>query len=305
MDNNLSPKEIDLYTPEEQGKCFPVVFYIHGGGWHSGGKRSSYYPCTALSAAGYVCVATTYSLSTVSHQQIQFLVAAILIVLLFFLLICKRPVVRMVFITVTIIAIIRIHTNISDDIVQHPAHVHDVAKSFQWTVKNISKFRGDPNNIIVMGHSAGGHLATLLSTNTYFLNNLNIHSSYIRGCISMSGIYSDERLKEVPMGKFLLHNAFGKRATYYDAFPIYNITSTTPPTILINGRRELGLKKQTLDYHYALKQKGVYVETVYFSHCDHWDVYRHWNPGEQNEQVLDTIRKFIQKVVQPAELVVP
>ena len=298
METNLSPAEVDLYTPEEPGERSPVVFYIHGGGWHSGGRRSAYYPCKALSAAGYVCVAITYRLSTIPLQQIHLSVAATLIFLLFFLLLCKHPVVRMVFITVTIITIVRIYTNVSDDVVQHPTHVHDVAKSFQWTVKNISKFGGDPNNIIVMGHSAGGHLATLLSTNTYFLNNLNIHPSYIRGCVSMSGIYSDERLKEVPMGKFLLHNAFGKRATYYDAFPIYNITNTTPPTLLINGRLELGLKKQTLDYHYALKQKGVYVETAYFPNCDHWDVYRHWNPGEKNEQVLNTIRKFIQKVVQ-------
>jgi len=39
--------------------------------------------------------------------------------------------------------------------------INDVYLAFQWTFKNIEKYGGDPNNIIVSAHSAGSHLAAL------------------------------------------------------------------------------------------------------------------------------------------------
>src|SRR5215471_6873593 len=43
--------------------------------------------------------------------------------------------------------------------VQHPAHIQDVAKGFAWTVAHVRKYGGNPDEILVSGHSAGGHLA--------------------------------------------------------------------------------------------------------------------------------------------------
>src|SRR5262245_18121268 len=48
--------------------------------------------------------------------------------------------------------------------VQHPAHVQDVARAFAWTHKNIAKHGGNPDQIFISGHSAGGHLVALLAT---------------------------------------------------------------------------------------------------------------------------------------------
>jgi len=39
--------------------------------------------------------------------------------------------------------------------------VEDVHAAIQWTYKNIARFGGDPNNISISGHSAGGHLIAL------------------------------------------------------------------------------------------------------------------------------------------------
>ena len=48
--------------------------------------------------------------------------------------------------------------------VQHPEHIKDVARAFAWTRKHIREHGGDPDAIILLGHSAGGHLASLLAT---------------------------------------------------------------------------------------------------------------------------------------------
>ena len=56
--------------------------------------------------------------------------------------------------------------------VRHPEHIKDVARAFAWTVKNIESYAGRPDQIIVSGHSAGGHLAALLATDDEAVNGL-------------------------------------------------------------------------------------------------------------------------------------
>ena len=45
---------------------------------------------------------------------------------------------------------------------QHPAQIEDTAAAFAWTVAHAAEFGGDPKRITIMGHSAGGHLVSLL-----------------------------------------------------------------------------------------------------------------------------------------------
>ena len=47
---------------------------------------------------------------------------------------------------------------------RHPNNVDDVAKAIAWTHDNIKKYGGDPEEIFIMGHSAGAHLAALVVT---------------------------------------------------------------------------------------------------------------------------------------------
>jgi acetyl esterase/lipase len=53
--------------------------------------------------------------------------------------------------------------------VRHPEHIKDAAQAFAWTCKNIARYGGDPHQIFVVGHSAGGHLAALLTTDESYL----------------------------------------------------------------------------------------------------------------------------------------
>jgi acetyl esterase/lipase len=73
--------------------------------------------------------------------------------------------------------------------VQHPEHIKDVARAFAWTHAHIAQRGGDPNQIFVMGHSAGGHLAALLATNEKYLAVHGLSSANIKGVIGVSGVY--------------------------------------------------------------------------------------------------------------------
>src|SRR5262249_162151 len=80
--------------------------------------------------------------------------------------------------------------------VQHPAHIEDVAKAFAWTVNNIGKHGGNPEQIFVSGHSAGGHLSALLATDDTYLKAEKLTVGNIKGVLALSGVYT-----VVPVGK--------------------------------------------------------------------------------------------------------
>lgn len=52
---------------------------------------------------------------------------------------------------------------------RHPAQIEDVAAAFAWTYRNIQRHGGDPRRIFVSGHSAGGHLVSLLAMDPRYL----------------------------------------------------------------------------------------------------------------------------------------
>src|SRR5205814_9652546 len=50
-----------------------------------------------------------------------------------------------------------------------PAHAEDVASAVRWAVDDVAKYGGDPKKIVLMGHSAGCHLVTLVALDPKYL----------------------------------------------------------------------------------------------------------------------------------------
>lgn len=62
------PQRLDLYLPEDRSQQYPVVMYIHGGGWQSGHSRQSgafeNWPATLamIASRGYIVASINYRL---------------------------------------------------------------------------------------------------------------------------------------------------------------------------------------------------------------------------------------------------
>lgn len=106
---------LDVYVPKKATPPRPVVLFIHGGSWSSGGKDDILYKAIGrrLARQGFVGVVISYRLA-------------------------PRVLV--------------------------PAQADDCAAALAWTVRHAPEYGGDPQRIILMGHSAGGGLAALLAT---------------------------------------------------------------------------------------------------------------------------------------------
>ncbi len=88
--------------------------------------------------------------------------------------------------------------------VQHPGHVEDVAKAFAWTAENIAKYGGNKDQLFLCGHSAGGHLVSLLVTDPQYLKAEKHTPAEVKGVAALSGVYqivNTEKVFESPFGK--------------------------------------------------------------------------------------------------------
>ena len=63
----------------------------------------------------------------------------------------------------------------------------DVAKGIRWIHDHANEYGGDPNAILVMGHSAGAQLAALVCTDDRYLKAEGLSLKVIKGCIPVDG----------------------------------------------------------------------------------------------------------------------
>jgi len=96
----------------------------------------------------------------------------------------------------------------------------DIAKSMHWVHDHIAKYGGDPNRILVMGHSAGAQLAALICTDDRYLKAEGLSLASIKGCVPVDGYTYDvpaiietaetrRRVHHQPQAKFGHREKFG------------------------------------------------------------------------------------------------
>lgn len=98
--------------------------------------------------------------------------------------------------------------------------IRDVARSLGWVYRNIAERGGDPQRIVVGGHSAGAQLAAIIATDDRYLKAEGVPLSALRGCIPVDGdTYYIPGIIAVAEIRAFVHgfpqpNKFGHRAKF-------------------------------------------------------------------------------------------
>ena len=158
----------------------------------------------------------------------------------------------------------------------------DIAAAVKWTKENISAYGGDSSRIFISGHSAGGHLAALVTIKEDYLKNLQIANA-VKGLIlidaaglDMYGYLKEENFAE---GNSYLQTFSNNPATWKVASPIYFLHNGMPPMLIYEGGKTYpsissGNKKFTdslqqydtkFNYHILPGKKHVPMITQFFN----------------------------------------
>jgi len=122
------------------------------------------------------------------------------------------------------------------------------ASSVKWVKEHIAAYGGDPNQIFISGHSAGGHLAALVSLDNEYFKSLHI-ANPIKGTILIDAagldIYAymkQQVFREVPT---YLKTFTADTATWKKASPVNHLHKGMPPFLIYQGGRTFPFIKET------------------------------------------------------------
>jgi acetyl esterase/lipase len=172
--------------------------------------------------------------------------------------------------------------------VTHPGHVRDVARAFAWAHRNIARYGGRADRMFVCGHSAGGHLVSLLATNESFLKAEGLTLRAIRGAIPLSGVY------DIPAGQRLFDRVFGlDPAARKEASPIRHVHAGLPPFLIVYADRDLPMcgRETSEAFCKALTGKQCSALTVEAAKRNHVTLIL--NAGREDDVVAQRILKFV------------
>ena len=79
-----------------------------------------------------------------------------------------------------------------------PDIVMQMVKATAWAYRNVHRFGGDPSRISVIGHSAGGHLATMMLACDWQAYDKALPKHLVHKAMSMSGLFELESVRATP-----------------------------------------------------------------------------------------------------------
>jgi alpha-L-fucosidase 2 len=138
---------------------------------------------------------------------------------------------------------------------KHPGAVEDIEAAVRWVRGKATEFHIDPSRLVLMGESAGGHLAALAA---------------LRGRVPVAGLVSFYGIHDVPLwveqrgeipvniSKYLADvSAAGLR----EASPVTYVKRGQPPMLLIHGTADTGVPwKQSERLCEAARRVGAACE---------------------------------------------
>lgn len=161
--------------------------------------------------------------------------------------------------------------------------VSDVAKALGWVYQNIAQHGGDPQRIIVGGHSSGAQLAALMCTDDRHLKKVGVPFSALKVCVPVDGDTYDipaiietaetrRRVHGQPQAKFGHREKFGHDpAKHRDFSAVTHVApgKGIPPFLILHVADHPDNSAQAVRFEASLKEAGISVKRIAAKETNH------------------------------------
>jgi para-nitrobenzyl esterase len=184
---------LSIWTPSCDQRRRPVVVWLHGGAWQSGGGALAWYDGARLATRGdCVVVGVNYRLAALGWLYVP-------------------------------------GETVNVGLLDEEAAV-------RWVVDNIAHFGGDPNNIIMMGQSAGGfNIAAMLAREPLFNRAILQSASLGRGF--------REPAQAAHLSRVFLHATGAQTVEQARALPVASLLAAQQAPIVMAALKEEGANR--------------------------------------------------------------
>ncbi len=171
-----------------------------------------------------------------------------------------------------------------------PTFMQDAAKAIAWTRSHAREWDGDPNQIYLVGHSAGAHIAVMLALDQEYLQQVGGTTNWLRGVVGLAGPYDF-----LPFTEEYLNDLFGPPENFSRSQPINYVRKDAPPLLLMHGLKDQRVSpRNTISLAAAMQAVGGRVNTRYFERAGHADLVAAFSIPQRNKlPVFKDIKSFI------------
>ena len=114
--------------------------------------------------------------------------------------------------------------------VRYPGFLEDNAAAVRWARDHAARFGGDPDRIVLMGHSAGAYNAAMLALDPRWLGEAGVPRSALKAWAALAGPYDF-----LPLDDEATIRTFGGAADLASTQPVAFASRDDPPAFLATG----------------------------------------------------------------------
>ena len=178
----------------------------------------------------------------------------------------------------------------------HPTQALDVAAAVARLTKDAGKYGLDAKRIFLSGHSAGGHLVSLIALDKSYLTQQKFPADTVAGVISFSGLYDLAPTWSISSNqKVAIEKTFGHDpAVLKRASPIRHARADAPPFLILSAFADFpGFAMDARRFADALRSAGAKeIHQHIFKGADHFSLVK---LDDENGAVRRTIIGFIRE----------
>ncbi len=185
----------------------------------------------------------------------------------------------------------------------------DVAKSVRWVHDHVAEHGGDPNRILVMGHSAGAQLAALICIDDRYLKAEGLSLNVIKGCVPLDGdtydvpaivetVETRQRVHGLPMPTFGHRVKFGSdpaKLRDYSAVTHVAKGKGIPPFLILHVADHPDVRAQAERLEATLKDAGIPAKRFAARETNHSKLNE--NLGLPDDPATKALFEFVDEVL--------
>jgi acetyl esterase/lipase len=151
--------------------------------------------------------------------------------------------------------------------VRYPEFVRDSAAAVKWAFDHAAELGGSTDNVVVMGHSAGGYNAAMVALDRRWLDGAGLaRERKLAGFIGLAGPYDF-----LPIGDPQTRVAFEWPGTAADSQPIEHADRSAPRTLLLAAIKDdlVDPQRSTVGLGQRLTAAGVPTQVTLYPRVSH------------------------------------
>lgn len=184
----------------------------------------------------------------------------------------------------------------------YPAMIEDTASAVAWAHRNIARHGGDPDRIVLAGHSAGAYNVAMTALEEKWLGAHGLSDDQIAGVVGLAGPY-----EFLPFSRGSTEDAFGHVAEPEITQPVNHVRADGPQMLLVHGEAdELVKPRNTRALESALRARDGHALSLFLPDGDHnQPLLSLAAPWRGRDSVFEMVAGFAKGVTAEGETSVP